>query len=255
MKKILIRVAVVVVVLILAVVAGVAIFLDGIVKKGVETVGPSITKTELKLDSVSISLVGGSARLKGFLLGNPEGYKGPSAVEADAVSVELAPMSVLSDKVIIRSIRIDGARIAVEGSPSDNNLTKILANVDSVAGGGTPAKESKPGGPGKKLQVDDLVISNSKLSLTLKMLGGKTTTVALPEIHLSQLGQGPEGITPAELTKRILSAMTGDIGKVALDAVKNLGGSVTDTVKEVGKTGLDGVDKATKGIKDLFKKK
>ncbi|HAM72123.1 MAG TPA: hypothetical protein DCM86_10815 [Verrucomicrobiales bacterium] len=257
MKKIVLRVAIGLVVLLVVGIVVFAMFLDGIVKKGVETVGPVITKTEIKLAGVSISILGGSANLKGFTLGNPDGYKSPTAIEADTVSVQLNPSSILSDKVVIKSVRLDGARISVEGGPNDNNLTKILANVESVAGGagGTQPKEAPAGGAGKKLEVDDFLITNTKLSLTLKMLGGKTTTVSLPDVHLTNLGTGPEGITPAELVKRVLGAVTGDIGKVALDAVKNLGGAATDAVKDLGKTGAEGVNKATQGIKDLFKKK
>lgn len=119
-------------------------------------------------------------------------------MEADTVGVALAPSSVLADKVIVRSVLVDGARVNIEGSPSDNNLTKILANVQAVAGSGSGATTSdgKPAGGGKKLQVDDLTIKNCKLSITLKLLGGKTVSAPLPDIHLSNLGQGPEGITP-----------------------------------------------------------
>lgn len=257
MKKIFIRVGIGLVILGVIGVLVFAMFLDGIVKKGVETVGPAVTKTEVKLGGVSISILGGSAKLNGFVLGNPEGYKTAYAMEADTVGVALAPSSVLADKVIVRSVLVDGARVNIEGSPSDNNLTKILANVQAVAGSGSGAttQDGKPAGGGKKLQVDDLTIKNCKLSITLKLLGGKTVTAPLPDIHLTNLGQGPEGITPAALIQEILGKVTAQAGPVVLDAAKNLGGNAINAVKDIGAGGGAGIEKATKGIQDLFKKK
>ena len=62
-----------------------------LVKKGVEKVGPQITKTEMKLDKVSISILSGSGALHGFTLGNPEGYKTPSAIKFGEASVGVRP--------------------------------------------------------------------------------------------------------------------------------------------------------------------
>ena len=91
MKKILIRVALAgVVLLVIAVVVG-AMFLGSIVKKGVETAGPSITKTDVKLDGASLSVLSGSGTLKGFVLGNPEGYKGDFAIKVGVVDVGVKP--------------------------------------------------------------------------------------------------------------------------------------------------------------------
>ena len=258
MKKWFLRIGIAVVLLAIVAIFVVASSLGGIIKSGVETVGPKITQTEVKLSGVSLSLLGGSASVRGLVLGNPTGYKAANALEADEVSVRIEPSSLLADKVIIRSVRIDGSRIAVEGTPSDNNLTRIQKNVEafaqSITGGAAGDTKPATSGPGKKLQVDELVLSNAKLSLTLTMLGGKSVTVPLPEIRLANLGQGPEGITAADLTKRVLSSLTGSVTTAATDVVKNLGGVAVDAAKEASKTAVEGVDKATKGIKSLFKK-
>lgn len=254
MKKLAIRAGVAGLILIIAGIVLFALFLDGLIKKGIETVGPALTQTTLRLDGVSLSILRGSASLRGLTVGNPPGYKGATALEADQISLQLAPASVLSDKVIIHSLRLDNARINVEGSPTDNNLTKILANVQSAMSASQP-DQAKEASEGKKLQVDDLVISNAKVHLTFPLLGGKGTTLPLPDIHLTQLGQGPEGITPAALVQRILAEVTGNVTSLATGALKSLGGAVTDTVKDLGKGTVEGVEKATKGIKDLFKKK
>lgn len=254
MKKIAVRLAILGVVLLIVGVVLLTLFLDGLIKRGVETVGPKLTQTTLKLDGVSLSLLGGSASLKGLVVGNPQGYKAPNAVVAQRLSVKLSPSSLLSDKVIIHSLRLDAAEINVEGTPTDNNLTKILANVESAIPASTASTPKEPA-PGKKLQLDDFVISNAKLNLTFPLLGGKGTTVTLPDIHLTNLGQGPDGITPQELIRRVTKEITSNVAVVGDVALKSLGGAVTDAVKGLGKGATEGVEKASKGIKDLFKKK
>ena len=79
MKKILIGIIAVVVVVVTAIAAGVALFLDSGIKRGVETLGPQLTKVDVKLDGVSVSLLSGSGKIKGSVVDNPAGYQtGPS---------------------------------------------------------------------------------------------------------------------------------------------------------------------------------
>src|SRR6266567_1769011 len=104
MKKLIIR-GVVALLVLLVVAVGLSIyFLGSIVKKGVETVGPQITGTEIKLDSATLSLLSGSGKLKGLLVGNPAGFKTESAIKVGAVSVGIAPGSIFSDKVHVTQI-------------------------------------------------------------------------------------------------------------------------------------------------------
>jgi len=79
MKKwILIGLGALVVILIVVVVVGLS-KLGPIVKLAVNTYGPEITDTKLHVDDVGISIFSGEADLKKFFLGNPKGFKSPSA--------------------------------------------------------------------------------------------------------------------------------------------------------------------------------
>jgi len=73
-------------------------FLGAIVKKGVETVGPNLTKTTVKLNLATVSVFNGSGELKGFEIGNPEGFKSPTAIKMGSVGLALEPKSVLGKK-------------------------------------------------------------------------------------------------------------------------------------------------------------
>lgn len=259
-KKILIAVGVLVVVLIVVVVI-VGMSLGKIIKAGVETVGPKITKTEMKLDSANLSLLSGSGTLHGFLLGNPEGYKSPSAIKAGSVSVGVQPGSLFSDKVHVTHVRVEGPEITFEGTiGTANNLSKILENVQAATGGEKPPEkagdkskgEPKSDAPAKKLQVDEFVITGAKVNLSMTMFGGKAVTVPLPEIKLTDLGTGPDGITAGELTQKVLKSITVETLKAAEKAVTDFGKNAAGAVT---KGATDALDKATKGVGDLFKKK
>jgi len=215
MKKILLRICIVIIALIIVVALGVHFFLDSAVKRGVETVGPKLTKTDVKLDGVNISLISGSGNLKGLVIGNPEGYKTPHAINVRNASLALKPGTVFSDKLVITSINVESPEIAFEGSIKGfgikDNLQQILDNVTgSTSGskgtnvsvsGATPKEEKKAN---KKLEVDDFQITGAKLDASLE---GKSLALTLPTIHLSNLGTGPDGITVAELTKKVIAAI------------------------------------------------
>jgi hypothetical protein len=70
----------------------------------------------------------------------------------------------------------------------------------------------------------------------------------LLEIHFTNLGQGPEGITAGDLSKRIFSEITEGSLKAVAGAATDIGkGAVNEATKDIGKT--------TKGLTDIFKKK
>jgi hypothetical protein len=156
----------------------------------VETVGPQITKVDVKLAGVNLSLLSGSGSIKGLVVGNPPGYKSPHAISVGSSSVSIKPSSVLSDKVVVRSIRIENPDINYEGDVMTDNLRKILDNVKSGSSGTTttnapPPTESKAG----KLQVDEFVITGAKMHWS--SMGSLTLTIySLPDIKLPPLGQG-----------------------------------------------------------------
>ena len=258
MKKMIIR-GVVALFVLLVLAVGVSIyFLGSIVKKGVETVGPQITRTEIKLDSATLSLLSGSGKLKGLLVGNPEGFKTQSAIKVGSVSVGVVAGSVFSDKVHVTQINVEAPEITFEGGLKGNNLGKLLDNVQASAGGsdktGAAPQEKSAS---KKLQVDDFLIRGGKINLSLDAgpLGGKSATVPLPEIHLTNLGSGPDGITAADLTAKVLKELLQAAIPAAEKAVLDLGKGATGVVKDAGKKATEEVEKATKGIGELFKKK
>jgi hypothetical protein len=241
------------VVLIIAAVVTVALCLDGIVKKGVEAVGPKITGVSINLDEVHIVILTGSASVKGLVVGNPDGYKMPNAISVGLAEIGVDPTSIFSDKIIVHSIRVESPEITFEGGLGGNNLSKIMDNVNAVskadsqatATTSTTAKANNK--PAKKIEVDDFLITGAKIHASLTGVGAKEMTVPLPDIHLTDLGKGGDGLTATDLTRAVLSAITtATIKAVASDAA--------DIGKGAENLGKGGVNQIKNGIGGLLGK-
>ncbi len=265
LKKIILVVGVLVVVLGIAAVVLAGVFLDKIVKAGIETVAPPITQTSVTVASVSISALSGAAGINGFVIGNPAGYTSSNAISLGKAAVRVEPKSVMEDKVIIRSVEILAPEITFEGNPfGKNNLSQIL---DSVKAAGGPVDTNKavakpagaPSGPGKKLQLDHFIMSGVKVTAIVTGLESQPFTVTIPDIEFNNLGAGPEGITAAELTQKVLEKVSAEsietVGKrckeIAAETANNL---IKGAAGSAEKAVNDGAKKLEKGLNNLLSK-
>ena len=259
MKKWILRIAIIVVALFVVTVVVAAFFMGSIVKKGVETVGPQITQTDMKLDRASVSILSGAGSINNFVLGNPQGYQTPQAIKVGKVDLAVRPGSIFSDKVEVRHVRVQSPEITLETQGVNfmaNNLNTILQNVQALGGtnaskGGEPGQ---PAGASKKLQVNEFLITGAKVNISSSLLGGKSATVALPDIRLQNLGTGPEGITAAELTQVVLAQLVPAAMDAARKAISGISEQASDLIKGATGNATNVLEKA-KGIGDLLKKK
>jgi len=145
---------------------------------------------------------------------------------------------VLSDKIVIKSVEVRSPEITFEGNPlGANNLKKIMDNVNAFTGGAAakPADTNAPAKgaakPAKKLEVDDFLITGAKVHFN-------GATLPLPDIHFSDLGKGPEGITAGDLTQKVLGEITTATVKAVAESLASLGKGAADAatgaVKDVG---------------------
>ena len=272
MKKILVRIGIALVILIVIAVVAVGLSLDGIVKRAVITVGPKLTGVDVKLEGVHLSVFSGSGTIKGLAVGNPQGFKSPQSISVGSATLALKPTSVFSDKIIIRKIEVVAPEITLEVGLGGNNLGKILANVNAATGGGS-ASNAAPASPqpesaGKKLQVDDFLISGAKVHASVTQLTGSDQTVTIPDIHFTDLGKGPEGITSGELLRVVLPVLEREAVKAAstkwpeLDKSlkdlssslnKSAGGAISNLTQSLEKT--TGQSNLTHGLDNLLRKK
>jgi uncharacterized protein involved in outer membrane biogenesis len=259
MKKWLIIAAAVVVVVIALVLFGLS-KLGPIIKTAINTYGPEITKTDVRVKDVGVSIFSGEAKLKDFLLGNPKGFKSPAAMTVGSIFVKVNEKSIATDTIVIDKIEVIRPEITYEKASGTDNFQTILNNVKSATGGGTAAKKpAKEKGGGKKLLIKDLIIKDGKVNLTMTALAGKTVSTSLPEIHLKDIGKSKGSTSPAEAFKEVFAALHREITSPAVTdalkkSLKDLGLSVETLGEEPAKAIESVGGDATKKLKGLFGK-
>jgi hypothetical protein len=257
LKKILSILGIVVVALIVLAAVLFTVFGNKAIKVGIESGGTMAMKTPVSVQSVNLSLLGGTFEMTGLDIKNPSGYKHPDFVKLGKASVALNIKSLMSDTIEIKRVQLDNIQLTLEQKTlTQNNLHEILNNLPKSEPGTTPAPETKTEAPGKKVVIKELVINGVEVSAKLLPIPGKadTVTIKLDPIVMNDLGDKP--INAAELTSKILKAIANGIAKqgkdlLPLDMVDSIGKDAMEAGKQVLETGqkaLEGVGEAGKGI-------
>ncbi|MGB0344582.1 MAG: hypothetical protein ACPGGJ_04225 [Coraliomargarita sp.] len=237
-----------IVVLAIAAFALVYFFGAGWVTKAVETVGPKVTQTPVRLDDVDLSLLSSSGTLQGLYIGNPEGYKHEHIFTLGKIDVEVDAKSLLSDEIVIKKIHIRSPEMNYEKTLRGSNLKSLLANVESFGrtqGGEGRAREtaSAPGSSAepspdvaeeassKRILIQDLLIEDLKVRVGLM---GAGTSVTIPRIAMQDLDSASTTETVAKVLQSVLGEVTRQIGA----GVSNMGGSTLSGLESVGKQAL-----------------
>ncbi len=208
--------------------------LDKIIHAGVETIGPKLTRSEIRLDEVNISLLNGSGALKGLFIGNPEGFKSDKAFFLGEIEIDIAPLSLFSERVLIEKIYIREPQIVFESSAKGNNLNQLLNNIN----------EWVTLSEGEEDEEGSVEIN----------IPGKTKTISVPKIEFHDMGKESGGITSDELVKEILGEVTFNVELKVRDVAGLAVGKGVDVGVEVKKKGTGVAEETVKGVKKLFNK-
>ena len=106
--------------------------LGPIIKSAVNTYGPKITKTELRVADVGVSILSAEAKIKNFFLGNPQGFKNDRAVQVGSIYVNVNEKSLTSNPIIIDRIEVKSPEISYEKKGKTDNFQSILSNVNKA---------------------------------------------------------------------------------------------------------------------------
>ncbi len=198
--------------------------LGPMIKKAVNTYGPRLTKTEVHLEDVDVSIFSAEAKLKDFYLGNPKGFKSPDAVKVRSIYVNVDEASVTGETVIIEKIEVVGPQITYEKVRGTDNFKSILNNIEDVVGTEEPSKkQADKETESKKILIRDFVLRDGKVNLATSMLGGKSISAPLPDIHIKDIGTKKGGVSPAKAFEEILEALYNAITSPAVSDVLNQG--------------------------------
>jgi hypothetical protein len=243
--------------------------LGPIIKRAVNSYGPKITKTELHVADVNVSLFSGEAKIKKFFLGNPAGFKTPSAMKVGSVLVKVNEKSLTGNPIIVDRIEVISPEITYEKKGAMDNFHTILNNITKMSNSEKQTtQDSKKEGAGKKIIIRDFVVKNGNVNLALSVygLGDKQISSPLPDIHLTNIGEKKNGASPADAFKEVFAALYGKITSPAVTDVLNKQltsmGVNLDSLKEGAMKKLEGttgnveekMKDVGKKVKDIFGK-
>ena len=243
--------------------------LGPIIKKAVNTYGPEITKTEVKLGDVEISILSAEAELKDFFLGNPKKFNSPQAMSVKSIHLSVDKKSLTKNTIIIDRIEVVAPEITYEKISGTDNFQTIMNNVEkSIGADKTAAQPAEKGekAEGKKILIKNFIFKDGKVNLVMAMLGEKTLSANLPDIHLKNVGKEKGGASPAEAFKEIFAALYAKITSTAVtDALnKGLKKLTADTkamtqeakkqLEDAGQSAKEQVKSTTDKLKGMFGK-
>ena len=253
------------------------LFLGKIVLKTTNAAAPAALGVPVTLQDADIALLRGRAALAGLHVDNPAGFKTDGILDLGSISVRLDNSSLLSDTIVIKEITIDGLVLTYEQGLRTSNLGALInqlsAGKEEEPSGQdkpeeTPAGEEKPG---KKVIIEKLSITGSRMNLSLTgaaaLTGGGAIPIPLPPITLTDLGKESDGLTVTEAIQKILNAIldvatsaisgtgkllgagAGAVGEGAADAGKAVVNTAADAGKALGNAAAD----AGKAVGDALK--
>ena len=244
MKKLLITAAVVTTALILAV-SIVMTRLDSFITKAINTYGPEITGTEVRIDDVRVSFLSGEATIKNFLLGNPKGYRSAHAAQVASIAVDLEIGSILGDTIVVKRIEVVQPDIIYEKRGGTDNFKAIAKHAEQTAKEkGLVAGETGAKKPGKKLLIREFIVKGGRVTLHTPDLPSGAASAAIPDMHLRNVGG--DGAEPSVVFSRILAAL---YDRLTMPIVVD---SLNRSLLEARKTAEKGTRTLTDRIKGIF---
>lgn len=211
--------------------------------QAVETIGPKVTQTPVRLDNVDLSPLSASGTLQGLYIGNPEGYKNEHIFSLNQIDVEMEAQSLLSDKIIVNKIHIRSPEMNYEKTLRGSNIKSLLDNVESFGRSDAretmtqntapaePAKTDSESKPSKKVLIRELLIEDLKVSVGLM---GAGTSVTIPRIEMQDL----DSSSTKELVAKVLNVILNEVSRQIGAGVSGLGQNTLSELEAIGKQAL-----------------
>lgn len=242
--KLIVKILVCLVVAVVAIVLTLPLWIGPVAKTVTNTVAPKITKTHVHLGDFGLNFYTGNFHMGDFQLENPAGYSQREAATLGQIEVQLDPLSVASDVIHIRLIRIKDVFASYVSKDGVNNIDQILENA-GVKGGEEAAKpEEKPAEkkPADEKPAKKVIIDRFELSGVMVQLG--PIPLPVPPLTLNDIGKKSGGATLEEAWNQISAAVLKSVGVVG-EQLQALGGLAGEGAKQAAEAATKAVGQAT----------
>lgn len=178
-----------------------------IIRKTINSVGPSITGTHVNLISAKLSLLSGSAGMDQLTVANPKGFKNDFAFQMEHANIKLQAGSISTDTVVIEEIIIDGMELSWEGLNGEN-IKQIQLNIETFTAkeAAREAEANEVGGAEKPkgFIVKKFLMTNTKIK---PVIYGFEADLIIPEVLLENIGNEQEHASLVSIVDKVVESL------------------------------------------------
>jgi hypothetical protein len=239
------------------------LFLDSIVRTGIETAGSRVLGVRTSVADVSIGLTSGKTAVRGLEVDNPAGYEPVKFLALGAVEVDAPLSGLMGEKIVIDRVRLADLTLELEkGADERLNVEVIVDNLKRATGAGEAPGEQpdKPAAEQKEALVKELRLEKVHVKLR-NIAGGKdgVVDVELPEIVLRDLSsKGGVDVLASELSGVVIgtvmkSVIASNIEGLGAGVIGHMQGAVDGLGNVIGGPLLGAVDAGVTGAGEALK--
>ena len=198
----------------------------------------------VSIGKVEVLLYKGSADVKDILIANPEGFNEKYLLNLKHAKVDLDPGTLLSEKLRIEEILVEGTDFYYEPQiTGQDNVKKLEEYVNTTFKVPADQKKKEP----QKIQVDKIRIRDIDVATVVLK---QNVVIPMIPIRMEKLGTGPDGITVGDIFIRLLDKLS--LG--ATTAIKDNIGNLGKFTKDVGTQSTKVLESTGDQIKSGFNK-
>lgn len=203
--------------------------MDSIAKRAIETAGSNALGTAVRVQSVSLDLVGGSATLSGFTVANPSGFSNGDMMRFDELRVAIDIRSLNSDVIRINSITSVNPYVLFE-------MGGGRSNFDAVRERFPPQEPAAEPVDGPVIAINEIVINGIQGAVQADPLP-RPVNVSLGNVSIPPVEGTPE-VLARQIARPLLTQLarnaTAALGQVTSDALESeLRSRADDAVEEL----------------------
>lgn len=253
------------------------IWIDVLVKSGVQGGGQYAMGVTTRVESVNLSLLKATLSMDQLDIGNPAGFTTPHLMKSGRFDLAVDSGSIFGPVVRISKFELDGLDVNIEETKAGTNMSVVMGNIQKLSGPKesapaplaekqpAPAKpaaqapgEQKPDS-GKKVRVQHIAIHNVVAHFKLAGLAGAAgpITVRVPLIELRDIGTDGEGVSISQLMGQLTPAIMAAIletgkGVLPTDFCAKMGKDVAATAGALGGQAVALVQQAGAGAAKML---
>ncbi len=191
-------------ILALLVIAGLLAYnMGSFIEKAIVQGGTHLFGVPVQLKTGNLNPISGRGEILDLSIANPADYEGDTpALSVGRIQSHLKPTSLLSSKIHLPLLHIEGIKVAYKRGLKEGNLESLMKTLEARLAEMPSDQESR-------FRIDRLEINHVQVSVSASVMERPLLDLQLPDIVLEDLGREGDGLTASEITGAIMKELMG----------------------------------------------